>query len=125
MDDVVSLGGARTAFGTYGGALRDVPVVDFTVVAAKAAIERAGIAPIDVDATIFGNVLYTSADSIYFSRHVALKSGCRTEAPALTVNRLCGSGFQAVVNGAQDILLGDARVCLVGGETHRSAPRPE
>ena len=113
--DIVFLSAVRTPFGTYGGALRDVLVVDFTVHAATAAIERAGIAASDVDATILGNVLYTSADSIYFSRHVALKSGCRTEAPALTVNRLCGSGFQAVVNGAQDILLGDARVCLVGG----------
>jgi acetyl-CoA acyltransferase 2 len=112
---IVFLSAVRTPFGTYGGALRDVPVVDFTVHAAKAAIERAGIAATDIDATIFGNVLYTSADSIYFSRHVALKSGCRTETPALTVNRLCGSGFQSVVNGAQDILLGDARVCLVGG----------
>jgi acetyl-CoA acetyltransferase family protein len=113
--DIVFLSAVRTPFGTFGGALRDIPVVDFTVHAAKAAIERAGIAATDIDATIFGNVLYTSADSIYFSRHVALKSGCRTETPALTVNRLCGSGFQAVVNGAQDILLGDARVCLVGG----------
>ncbi len=113
--DIVFLSAVRTPFGTYGGALRDVSVVDFTVHVAKAAIERSGIAPGDVDATIFGKVLYTSADSIYFSRHVALKSGCRTETPALTVNRLCGSGFQAVVNGAQDILLGDARVCLVGG----------
>ncbi len=114
-NDIVFLSAVRTPFGTYGGALKDVPVVDLTVHAAKAAIERAGIAASDVDATILGNVLYTSADSIYFSRHVALKSGCRTEAPALTVNRLCGSGFQAVVNGAQDILLGDARLCLVGG----------
>lgn len=113
--DIVFLSAVRTPFGTYGGALRDVSVVDLTVHAAKAAIERAGIAAADVDATTFGNVLYTAADSIYFSRHVALKSGCRTETPALTVNRLCGSGFQAVVNGAHDILLGDARVCLVGG----------
>ena len=113
--EIVFLSAVRTAFGTFGGALRDVPVVDLTVHAAKAAIDRAGIAPTDVDATTFGNVLYTAADSIYFSRHVALKSGCRTETPALTVNRLCGSGFQAVVSGAQDILLGHARVCLVGG----------
>jgi acetyl-CoA acetyltransferase family protein len=112
---IVFLSAVRTSFGTYGGALRDVPVVDFTVYAAKAAIERAGIDASDVDSVIFGNVLYTAADSIYFSRHVALRSGCRTETPALTVNRLCGSGFQAVVNGAQDILLGDASVSLVGG----------
>jgi acetyl-CoA acetyltransferase family protein len=113
--DVFFLSAVRTPFGTYGGSLRDVPVVDFTAHAARAAIERAGIDAADVDATTFGNVLYTAADSIYFSRHVSLKAGCRTESPALTVNRLCGSGFQAVVNGAEDILLGDAQVCLVGG----------
>jgi acetyl-CoA acyltransferase 2 len=113
--DIFFLSAVRTPFGTYGGSLRDVPVVDFTVHAARAAIERAGIDAADVDSTTFGNVLYTAADSIYFSRHVSLKSGCRTETPALTVNRLCGSGFQAVVSGAEDILLGDARVCLVGG----------
>lgn len=113
--EIVFLSAVRTPFGTYGGALRDVPVVDFTVHAAKTAIERAGITAEDIDATTFGNVLYTAADSIYFSRHVALKSGARTETPALTVNRLCGSGFQAIVSGAHDILLGDARVCLVGG----------
>ena len=113
--DIFFLSAVRTPFGTYGGTLRDVPVADFTAHAARAAIERAGIDATDVDSTTFGNVLYTAADSIYFSRHVSLKSGCRTESPALTVNRLCGSGFQAVVNGAEDILLGDARVCLVGG----------
>ena len=113
--DIFFLSAVRTPFGTYGGSLRDFPVIDFTAYAARAAIERAGIDATDVDATTFGNVLYTAADSIYFSRHVSLKAGCRTESPALTVNRLCGSGFQAVVNGAEDILLGDARVCLVGG----------
>jgi len=113
--DIFFLSAVRTPFGTYGGSLRDVPVVEFTAHAARAAIERAGIDAADVDSTTFGNVLYTAADSIYFSRHVSLKSGCRTETPALTVNRLCGSGFQAVVSGAEDILLGDARVCLVGG----------
>jgi acetyl-CoA acetyltransferase family protein len=113
--DIFFLAAVRTPFGTYGGSLRDVPVVEFTAHAARVAIERAGIDATDVDATTFGNVLYTAADSIYFSRHVSLKAGCRTESPALTVNRLCGSGFQAVVNGAEDILLGDARVCLVGG----------
>ncbi len=113
--EVVFLSAVRTPFGTYGGALRDVPVVDFTTHAAKVAIERAGIEAADINSTIFGNVLYTAADSIYFSRHVSLKAGCRTETPALTLNRLCGSGFQAVVSGAHEILLGDASVCLVGG----------
>jgi len=112
---VVFLSAVRSPFGTYGGALRDVTAVDFTTRVASAAISRAGIEATDIDSTILGNVLYTSPDSIYFSRHVALKSGCRTETPALTVNRLCGSGFQAVINGAHEILLGESNVCLVGG----------
>ncbi|MEO8192877.1 MAG: acetyl-CoA C-acyltransferase [Gemmatimonadales bacterium] len=112
---VVFLSAVRTPFGTFGGTLRDVPVTELTTYAAKAAIERAGIEATDIDSTILGNVLYTTADSAYFSRHVALKAGCREESSALTLNRLCGSGFQAVVSGAQEILLGDSAVCLVGG----------
>jgi acetyl-CoA acyltransferase 2 len=121
--DIVFLSGARTPFGTFGGALKDTPVVDFTVVAAKAAIQRSGVAPTDISQAIFGNVIPTTADSPYFARHVALKSGAPIETPALTVNRLCGSGFQAVVSGAEEILLGHADVCLVGGgESMSQAP---
>jgi acetyl-CoA acetyltransferase family protein len=113
--EVVFLSAVRTPFGTYGGTLKDMPVSDLTTVAAKAAIERAGIEAADVDSVIFGNVLYTASDSAYFARHVALRSGCREESSALTLNRLCGSGFQSVVSGAQEIMLGDSSVCLVGG----------
>lgn len=113
--DIVILSGVRTPFGTFGGALRDYSAVDLTVVAAKAALERARVAADQIDHAIFGNVIQSTSDTVYFARHVALKSGCRQETPALTVNRLCGSGFQAIVNGAQEILLGDAEVCLVGG----------
>jgi acetyl-CoA acyltransferase 2 len=121
--DIVFLSGARTPFGTFGGALKDTTVVDFTVVAAKAAIQRSGVAPTDISQAIFGNVIPTTADSPYFARHVALKSGAPIETPALTVNRLCGSGFQAVVSGAEEILLGHADVCLVGGgESMSQAP---
>ncbi len=112
---VVFLSAVRTPFGTFGGKLKGFSPVDLAVHASKNAIERAGITATDVDQTIFGNVLYTTNDSIYFARHVALKSGCREETSALTLNRLCGSGFQAVVSGAQEIILGDAKVCLVGG----------
>ena len=120
---VVFLSGVRTPFGAFGGALKDVSAVELTVVAAKAALEHAGIAPADVQHAIFGNVMQTSSDVVYFARHVALKAGCPVETPALTVNRLCGSGFQAVVSGAQEILLGDADVCLVGGgESMSQAP---
>jgi len=119
-DSVVFLSAVRTGFGTFGGSLKDVTVTDFTTVAAKAAIERAGVQADDIDSAIFGNVLYTTANSVYFSRHVALKSGMREESSALTVNRLCGSGFQAVVSGAHEILLGDSKMCLVGGSDSMS-----
>lgn len=113
--EIVFLSAVRTPFGTFGGALKDVSAIDLAVHSSKAAIERSGISATDIGHVVFGNVLYTSSDSIYFSRHVALKSGCRIETPALTVNRLCGSGFQAVVSGAMEILLGRTDVCLVGG----------
>jgi acetyl-CoA acyltransferase 2 len=121
--DVVFLSAVRTPFGTFGGTLKDLSATDLAVFAAKAALERAKVAAAEVQHAIFGNVMQTSSDAIYFARHVALKSGCRTETPALTVNRLCGSGFQAVVTGAQEILLGEAEVCLVGGgESMSQAP---
>ncbi|HET6761697.1 MAG TPA: acetyl-CoA C-acetyltransferase [Gemmatimonadaceae bacterium] len=120
---VVFLSAVRTPFGTFGGKLKGFSPIDLAVHASKAAIERSGIAAMEVDQTIFGNVLYTTSDSIYFARHVALKSGCRQETSALTLNRLCGSGFQAVVSGAQEIILGDGQVCLVGGaESMSQAP---
>src|SRR3981081_1929708 len=120
---VVFLSAVRTPFGTFGGKLKGFSPVDLAVHASKSAIERAGINTTDVDQTIFGNVLYTTNDSIYFARHVALKSGCRQETSALTLNRLCGSGFQAVVSGAQEIMLGDAQLCLGGGaESMSQAP---
>ncbi|MFL5477496.1 MAG: acetyl-CoA C-acyltransferase, partial [Gemmatimonadaceae bacterium] len=121
--DIVFLSAVRTPFGTFGGKLKDVSPVDLAVHSSKIAIERAGIAATDIDQTIFGNVLYTTRESIYFARHVSLKSGCRQETSALTLNRLCGSGFQAVVSGAQEIVFGDAQVCLVGGaESMSQAP---
>ena len=121
--EVVFLSAVRTPFGTFGGKLKAFSPIDLAVHASKCAIERAGIEATDIDQTIFGNVLYTTSDSIYFARHVALKSGCREETPALTLNRLCGSGFQSAVSAAQEIMLGDAEVCLVGGaESMSQAP---
>ncbi len=122
-DGVVFLSAVRTPFGTFGGKLKDFSPVDLAVVASKNAIERAGVDAADIDQSIFGNVLYTTRDSIYFARHVGLKSGLRQETSALTVNRLCGSGFQSVVSGAQEIMFGDAQMCLVGGaESMSQAP---
>ncbi len=115
MNDVVVLGGARTAFGTYGGALRDVSATDLGVVAAKGAIERSKIPAQSIDQVIFGNVMQTSGDAVYFARHIGLKAGARIEAPALTINRLCGSGLQAILLAAQEIRLGQADIVLAGG----------
>lgn len=121
--DVVFLSAVRTPFGTFGGAFRELSAIDLTVFAAKAAMERAKVEPAEIQQSIFGNVMQTTSDTIYFARHVALRSGCPIETPGLTVNRLCGSGFQAVVNGAEEILLGEAEVCLVGGgESMSQAP---
>ena len=121
--DIVFLSGVRTPFGTFGGSLKDLSAIDLTVHVAKAALERAGVEPGEIQHSIFGNVIQTSPDALYFARHVALKAGCSIETPALTVNRLCGSGFQAVVSGAQEIILGQADVALVGGgESMSQAP---
>ncbi len=121
--DVVVLSGKRTGFGTFGGSLKDFTATDLGVISSAAAIEAAGISPDQVDHTFFGNALQTSADAIYLARHVALRAGIPLEKGALTVNRLCGSGFEAIVQGAKEIILGEAAVCLTGGtESMSQAP---
>ena len=121
--DIVVLGGARTPFGTFNGTLKDISAIDLGAIAAKAALERSGVDANDVDQIVFGNVLQTSKDAIYFARHIGLKVGAPIETPALTVNRLCGSGLQAVVSAAQSLLLGEGSVALVGGgENMTQAP---
>src|SRR5664279_3518115 len=121
--EIVFLSAVRTPFGTFGGTLKDFSGIDLAVFAAKEAMSRAKIEPKEISAAVFGNVMQTTSDTIYFARHVALKSGCPIEVAGLTVNRLCGSGFQAVVSGAMEILLDQADVCLVGGgESMSQAP---
>src|SRR2546428_639334 len=120
MKDIVIIDGARTAFGTYGGALRDTSATDLGVVAAKAALEKSRVDPKQIDHVIFGNVLQTSGDAVYFARHIGLRSGVPKEVPALTVNRLCGSGLQAILLGAQEIQLGQADFVLAGGAENMS-----
>ena len=121
--DVFILGGKRTPMGEYVGALKDVSAIDLGAVAARGALETTGVGAEEIDHTIIGNALQTSGDAIYGARHVALKAGVPFDRPALTVNRLCGSGIQAIVSGAQMIQLGEARTCLVGGmESMSQAP---
>jgi acetyl-CoA acetyltransferase family protein len=120
---IVFLSGARTGFGAFGGALKDLSAIDLGVVASRAALDRAGVDLASVGHVIFGNVLQTSADAPYLARHVGLKAGLPVETPAVTVNRLCGSGFEAVIQGAHRILLGEADVVLAGGtESMSQAP---
>jgi acetyl-CoA acyltransferase 2 len=120
MKDIVIVDGARTPFGTFGGALRDTSATDLGVIAAKAALERSKVDAKQIDHVIFGNVLQTSGDAVYLARHIGLKAGVPKEAPALTVNRLCGSGLQAILLGAQEIQLGQAEFVLAGGTENMS-----
>jgi len=121
--DIVFLSGRRTPFGAFGGSLRSFTATDLGVFAAEAALESAGVEPAAVGHVVFGNALQTTADAIYLARHVGLRSGVPVDVPALTLNRLCGSGFQAIVSGAQEILLGEADVALCGGaESMSQAP---
>lgn len=110
----------RTPFGTFGGKLKDVSAIDLGVVASKAALAAGKIDPAAVDHVVFGNVSHTSADALYMARHIGLKSGLPVPVPGLTVNRLCGSGFQSVVSGAHEILAGDAEIVLTGGTENMS-----
>jgi acetyl-CoA C-acetyltransferase/acetyl-CoA acyltransferase 2 len=105
----------RTAFGSFGGTLKSVRATELGAHASRAALAQSGLEPREIDQVIFGNVAQTSADDPYCARHVGLRAGLPIETPALTVNRLCGSGFQAAISAAQEIRAGDADTCLVGG----------
>ncbi len=121
--DVVFLSGVRTGFGSFGGSLKDLSATHLGALAATEALARSGVETSDVDHVVFGNVLQTSADAPYLARHVGLRVGLPIETPAVTVNRLCGSGFEAVIQGAHQILLGESRVVLAGGtESMSQAP---
>ena len=122
-DDIVLVAGVRTPFGAFGGALKDLSANDLGVVAAKAALDRSGFAPGDIDHVIFGNALQTSGDAIYCARHIGLKAGLPVETPAVTVNRLCGSGFESIIQACRQIVVGDSEVVLTGGtESMSQAP---
>ncbi len=121
--DIAIVNGARTPMGRYGGKLRDFSAQELGAIAGKEAMQRAGVGPNEIDHVVFGNAQQTSGDALYGARHVALKAGLLVEVPALTVNRLCGSGMQAIVSGAQMIQLGEARTVLAGGmESMSMAP---
>ena len=121
--DIAIVSGARTPFGRYCGKLKDFTAQELGAIAAKEAIQHAGIKAEDFDQAVFGNAQQTSGDALYGARHVGLRAGLPIETPALTVNRLCGSGMQAIVNGAHMIMTDEASVVLAGGmEAMSQAP---
>ena len=123
VTDVVIVAGARTPMARYMGEFDTTTAIDLGAAAGREAIRRSGIDPAEFDHVIFGNVMQTSADAIYGARHAGLKAGLAEETPALTVNRLCGSGLEAISQAAQRILLGDAKLVLAGGmENMTQAP---
>ena len=122
-NDIVFVAAKRTAFGTFSGTLKKLTATDLAVHAAQAALTQSGLVHENIQHVIFGNVQQTSADAIYLARHVGLRCSLPQAVPALTVNRLCGSGFESVIVGAKELMLGEAQAVLVGGtESMSQAP---
>lgn len=120
---IVFVGGARTPFGKFGGAFKNLSATDLGIAASVEALKRSQVKPEEIEHVVFGNAVQTSPDAIYLARHVGLRSGIPQSTPAVTVNRLCGSGFQAIVDGAKHLLLKEADFVLAGGtESMSQAP---
>jgi acetyl-CoA C-acetyltransferase len=113
--EVFVIGAVRTAIGRFGGTLKDVPLTSLATATVRGALEHAGVSPLQVGHVVMGNVIPTEARDAYLSRVAAIESGIPNTTPAFNVNRLCGSGLQAIISGAQAILLGDAEVAVCGG----------
>ena len=113
--DVVVLSGTRTAIGKYGGGLKDVPPCDLAATVVREAVTRSGLAPDEIGHAVFGNVIHTEARDMYLARVAAVNGGLPVETPAFNVNRLCGSGLQAILSAAQAIMLGDVETAVAGG----------
>jgi len=118
--EVVVLSGVRTAIGGYGGSLKDIPPSDLAAVCVREAVKRAAVEPREVGHVVFGNIIHTDSHDHYLARVAAIKGGLPVEVPALTLNRLCGSGLQAIITAAQAIMLGDADVAVAGGAENMS-----
>jgi acetyl-CoA acetyltransferase family protein len=115
MEKAVLLDGARTAFGNFGGSIKDIGATELGVITAKEAMVRAGVSPEEISESIYGNVVPSEKNAIYLARHIGLKAGIPKEVPALTVNRLCGSGMEAIILAAKKIYLQEGNVVLAGG----------
>src|SRR4051812_19748494 len=123
MTDVMVVAGARTAIGDYGGAFKDLPPTKLGAIAIKEALARAEVDPATVGHVVMGSVIHGEARDMYFSRVAALDAGVPVGTPCLTVNRLCGSGLQAIVSASQHLMLGDCDVAVAGGaQSQNPAP---
>lgn len=120
MEDVYLIEGARTAFTAFTGSFATVSAIQLGTITAVEALNRSKVTPEDVDAVFYGNVIATGKDAAYTARHIALLAGLPEEIPALTLNRLCGSGLQSVISGAQEIQLGESQIVLAGGTENMS-----
>lgn len=120
MKDVFILEGARTPFGTFGGSLKDVSPTDLGIVASKEALKKSGVEASEIDLSVIGNVIHSTSNASYLARHIALGAGVPIESPALTVNRLCGSGMQSVISAAQSIIMNEGKTALAGGADNMS-----
>jgi acetyl-CoA acyltransferase 2 len=120
MSGIFLVAAKRTPFGAFGGSLKALSATDLGVHATQAALQDGNVDPSLVDSIFFGNVIQSSADAAYLARHVGLKSGLKIAAPSLTINRLCGSGFESVILGAQSIKLGDSQIVVCGGAENMS-----
>lgn len=120
LSDVVILAGARTAIGSFGGSLAGLSPAQLGTAASKAAIQRAGVVPTDIDHSVFGHIITTSAEDAYLARHIALNAGIPASSAAFNVNRLCGSAVQSVISAAQLIQLGQSTIALAGGSESMS-----
>ena len=120
MSNVYIVDGARTAFTEFGGSFAKVGATELGTATAVEALRRSNVQPEQVDHVIYGNVIHTGKGAAYIARHIGLKAGVPEEVPALTLNRLCGSGMQSVVSAAQHILLGEAEIVLAGGAENMS-----
>src|SRR5947209_8829430 len=118
--EVVILSGARRAIGGSGGSLKDIPPSDLAAMCVREAVNRAGIEPREVGHVVFGNIIHTDSHDHYLARVAGVKGGLPFETPALTLNRLCGSGLQAIITAAQAIMLGDADAAVAGGAENMS-----
>lgn len=119
-NEVVLIDGARTPFGKFGGSFKDISASDLGAISAKEAIARSGIDADDIDQVVIGNVQQSSTDAHFLARHVALKAGLPVHVPALTVNRLCGSGLEAILTAAKNIIIGESQAALAGGTENMS-----